>query len=167
MERSAILFLLSMALYGCTTTRMVTSAADPDTRWFEHFNRDAEGRTISIVKRDGSNVTGSDAVASRDSLVWNETVWHGRAALRFDSVESITINAPLYGMAEGIGYGFLTGGTAGIVWAGLEDPDPDETGGLRYLFYSALGAGGGAVIGGVIGHRTEHHIIYRIPHPAR
>jgi hypothetical protein len=146
---------------GCSSSYVVSSLPNAG-KSFPAFNHDAYDRSGTIRFHDGSEMDARNIVASPDSLRFLSEETAATTVVSTRSVASVEFTNHLTGLLEGAGWGALGGGVTMLAIRAAAGPNGGEMSGWSYdLFFTFLGAAGGAVIGGIPGAIIGHSHSYR------
>jgi hypothetical protein len=146
---------------GCSSSYVVSDLPNAG-KSFPAFNHDAYDRNGTIRFHDGSEMDARNIVASPDSLRCLNEETDATTVVPTRSVETVVFKNHFTGLLEGAGWGALGGGVAMLTIRFAAGPSGGELSGWSYdLFFTFLGAAGGAVIGGIPGALIGHSYEYR------
>ena len=157
---SCVLVASIVFSFGCSSSYEVSGTPGAEYS-LDSFNVEAYDRSGTIVYQDRTKVEGRNFVAMPDSVHFVNAFTEVTTVVPIRSVQKIILKNHWIGWLEGFGWGALIVASAVAVMAGASPSD----GGGRFgsgwtVFFVALGAGAGGVIGGflglIIGHSYEY-----------
>ena len=163
LKLTAILFGLTIFLYGCSSSYTVSSAGKPTFDYgYREMNQELNGWHVAIEMKDGREISAREVKISEDSLLLVDAYSDSTFSIMTDEVSTVSHTSSLVGAAEGFGFGFIPGAAFGFVVGST--PDAQRFAGstiapaLAGVFGSATGVIGG-LVGLIVGHTYKYHFM--------
>ena len=158
-------FLVASLLFciGCSSSYEVSSSSNIDPS-FDTFNVDAYDRSATIVFQDGRELDARNIVASPDSTRFLNEKTDAITVVPTHTIKKVVFTNRGIGFLEGFAWGALIGAATVLAVSAASPSQGHEFSGTEWtLFFMALGAGTGGVIGGIpgviIGHSYEYQFV--------
>ena len=128
----------------------------------QEFNEIAEGKEAEIILSDSTEITATEVYLSADSLYWSNPETKIKTGVAKSEISKVMFTDMWLGGLEGAGFGFLSGGSGGVLLvAGLEavGSELDDSAYTEgFVVFGVVGALIGFPIGAIIGHTSEYEI---------
>jgi hypothetical protein len=149
MRIAAFVVILGIIQTGCSSSFDVSSSPNADPS-YTSFNVDAYGRSGMVLFRSGRKLGARNIVASPDSTRFVNDRTDAMAVVPTQSIEKVVFRNRWTGFLEGFGLGALAGASTVLALRGA-----DHT-----VLFTAIGAGAGGLIVGILGMISGHSYEY-------
>ena len=159
-----MLFLLTISLYGCSSSYSVRSTD------YGEVNKELKERNATIELVGGQEIPAKDVNISHDSVSWIDPRTNDESRASTDRISKITIKNHLIGAFEGLGIGLVGGGGLGaLVGQIFATPGGTSTFGSGYgaAFGFIIGGGAGVIFGTMAGAGIGHSYNYEFQESGR
>lgn len=168
-RRSLIIITLAMVTFGCAHTHKINLSSQPST--FNKINANLKSKKARITLANGQAFTGKGPQIAPDSTFWFDPGTNNKYTVSTLEVEKIVTKKRGRGALDGLKYGAIFGGAAGLIVgiiARFPVFDEDEGAGgygvdwtiAGLVFVGAIEAGLlGLPIGAIIGSKDKYIII--------
>jgi hypothetical protein len=163
MKLVSVALCFSLLLMGCSSSYVVSSSPKSDPS-FSAFNSTAEGRSGTVVLQDGREIGAQNIIASPDSILYQNVETRAIAVVPTNTVKKVVLTNHLTGALDGFGWGAACGAVIVMILSAVSPSSGGEFSGTAYaVFFMAIGAGAGGVIGAIpgalIGHSSEYQFV--------
>jgi hypothetical protein len=158
MKKIFALIILYFLVMGCSSSYVVSSSGEGTS--IDEFNKFAERKEVEIILIDNKVITATEVYLSADSLHWVNTETKVKSSVVKSKIWEVKFTDSGLGGLEGAGFGFLSGGAAGVLLVagaeavGSELDDSAYSG--SFVGIGVVGALIGFTIGAIIGHTNEY-----------
>jgi hypothetical protein len=161
------MLLAGMILHGCSSSfTVVPDTADdrPKSIRYDQLNRRLQGHDVRLFLVDGRHIDGMSVSVGYDTIRFREGTDDTLHCIPTRLIIEIEQTDRLRGTIEGVAFGGLIGGAAGLGLIGAV-VHPEGEGGPGLLWVVLGGACAGATTGIVAGMIKGHTITYRLGTP--
>ena len=149
MNTTLLLTVLSLTMFGCSASTLVTPSGKPGDMSYAQFNGQIGNNEANIDFRNGTTVTGQEIYITKDSIVWVDPETHLQRSSAIASVRHIGRFDRTLSTLVGLGIGAAVG--VGVALSGTSGPHNGGGEGYYWLIAPPSGALIGAGIGALIG----------------
>jgi hypothetical protein len=154
-----ILSALLLFLVTACSSSYVVSSSNGDTS-VDEFNEFTAGKEAEITLIDQSVITATNINLSADSLHWFNPETKLKTGVAKSEIREVQFTDWGLGGLEGAGFGFLSGGTVGVLLiagaAAVGSELDDSAYSKSFVGIGVVGALIGFTIGAIIGHTNEY-----------
>jgi hypothetical protein len=169
MKSSAWILFAGMVLQGCSSSLTVdpdTAEVTPKSIRYEKLNRRLHGQEAKLLLLDGKQIVGMPVSVGYDTIRIQERTDGALRSIPTRQIIEIEQTDRLRGTIEGVAFGGLIGGAAGLGLAGAFVHSAGEGGPgilLVVIGSACVGATAGIVAGIVKGHTITYKLAAPMP----
>lgn len=123
---SLIIITLAMVTFGCAHTHKINLSSQPST--FNKINANLKSKKAKITLANGQTFVGKGTQIAFDSTFWFDPGTNNKYTVSSLEVEKIVTKKRGRGALDGLKYGALIGGAAGLMIGVLTGADEDPKG---------------------------------------
>ncbi|MFN0158917.1 MAG: hypothetical protein ACKVRP_12705 [Bacteroidota bacterium] len=164
LKLTTLFFGLAIVLTGCSSSYTVSSGGKPNSEYsYGEMIEELRGQQVNIELKDERHILAKELKISNDSASWLDASTSERSKVATPQIKRIVIKNHLVGALEGMGFGFLVGGTAGVI-LGSSGPESNALGregmiAIGLVFVGGAGVVVGLIPGVIIGHSYEYEYL--------
>jgi len=162
MKLQICILVMTLVIAGCSSSTLVTSTDKPGSLSIDAFNQKVHNEDVTIAFHDGSKTDGEGFRIANDSASWREGESGIRVYVPVAKVNTVS-TGPNRLVGGLIGFGTGLAGGAFIGWRVAEgSTDHGEDRGLGILAGVVVGAGGGLIVGTIVGIAAPQPNVYEL-----